>query len=237
VLLGFYLVFAGIIWGVLAAASRNGWTLKREGWLDTDAGIKSRLRIFKDKAVVIRVAFFCLKAGVPSLLIASTLLPGFVPRYLGGVGLFFFLAVAGSWLVKTDWLSGLLRLAFYLSVPLLLRVGQVMPAEWVHPAELRIYNLAFGALAMMTVATLRFTRRTRGFKTTPMDFLILVIALVVPNLPDPRIQSVQLGFLAARIIVLFFSFEVLVGELRGKLSFVAATTLLALAIVSARGLF
>jgi UDP-GlcNAc:undecaprenyl-phosphate GlcNAc-1-phosphate transferase len=236
-LLGLYLAFAGSIWSLFAAAGRTGWTLKREGLLDLDTGIKSRLKVFKDKAVVIRTAYFCLKMGVPILLVVSVLLPDFVPRYVGGVGLLFGFLIAAVWLAKPDWLLGTLRLSFYLSVPLVLRFGQLTPAEWVHPLELRVYNLAFVALAMMMVMTLRFTRRTMGFKSTPMDFLILVIALVVPNLPDPRIQSVQMGFLAARIIVLFFSFEVLVGELRGKMSWLAATTMIALLIVGARGLF
>jgi UDP-GlcNAc:undecaprenyl-phosphate GlcNAc-1-phosphate transferase len=237
VLLGFYLAFAGVIWLGFAAANRTGWTLKRQGWLDAEQGLKRRLRVFKDKAVVIRVVFFCLKAGVPLLLLLSALIPGAVPRYVGGVALFFALSLGATWLVKAEWLTGVLRLAFYLTLPLVLRIGQVMPADWVHPAELRIYNLAFGALALAMVATLRFTRRTKGFRASPMDFLILVIALVVPNLPDPRIQSVQMGFLAARIIVLFFGFEVLVGELRGRLTFLAATTLMALLLVSLRGLF
>jgi len=46
-----------------------------------------------------------------------------------------------------------------------------------------------------------------------------------------------MGFLAAKIAVLFFGFEVLVGELRGKLTFLLSFTLLALAIVTGRGLF
>jgi UDP-GlcNAc:undecaprenyl-phosphate GlcNAc-1-phosphate transferase len=70
-----------------------------------------------------------------------------------------------------------------------------------------------------------------------MDFLIVVIALAVPNLPDPTIRSFDMGFLAAKIIVLFFSFEVLVGELRGKLARLGVTTVAALLLVAARGLF
>ena len=75
-------------------------------------------------------------------------------------------------------------MAFYLMVPMVLSLGEVEPAGWVKPAMLAAYNYAFGALAFFTVMTLKFTRRQKGFKATPMDFLILVIALVVPNLPD-----------------------------------------------------
>ena len=98
-----------------------------------------------------------------------------------------------------------------------------------------LYNLTFLALALFVVLTLKFTRRRKGFKVTPMDFLILIVAIVVPNLPDPRIQSLDMGFLATKIIVLLFSFEVLIGELRGQLKNVVAATLAALLLVAIRG--
>jgi UDP-GlcNAc:undecaprenyl-phosphate GlcNAc-1-phosphate transferase len=69
-----------------------------------------------------------------------------------------------------------------------------------------------------------------------MDFLIIVIALIIPNLPDPRIQSFNMGFLAVKIIVLFFSFEVLVGELRSQLAQLGVATVVALLLLAARGL-
>ena len=93
-----------------------------------------------------------------------------------------------------------------------------------------------GVLALFVVMTLKFTRRRKGFRATPLDFLILVIALVVPNLPDPQIRSFNMGFLAAKIIVMFFSFEVLLGELRGEMNRLAVSTLAALLIVAVKGL-
>jgi UDP-GlcNAc:undecaprenyl-phosphate GlcNAc-1-phosphate transferase len=95
--------------------------------------------------------------------------------------------------------------------------------------------LGFGVLALFTVLTLKFTRRQKGFKATPMDFLILVIALVVPNLPDPMIRSVHMGELAVKIIVLFFSFEVLLGELRGSTTRLTLGMLAGLALLAVRG--
>jgi UDP-GlcNAc:undecaprenyl-phosphate GlcNAc-1-phosphate transferase len=77
--------------------------------------------------------------------------------------------------------------------------------------------MAFGVMVLFVILTLRFTRRRKGFKTTPMDFLVLFIALLVPNIPDTRIQSLHMGMVAAQIIAFLFGFEVLIGELRGEL--------------------
>ena len=86
------------------------------------------------------------------------------------------------------------------------------------------------------VLTLKFTRRQKGFRATPMDFLILFIALIVPNLPDPQIQSLDMGLIATKIIVLFFSLEVLLGELRGKMTKLVTMTVAAMVLVAVRGL-
>ena len=81
---------------------------------------------------------------------------------------------------------------------------------------------------------LKLTRRQNGFKTTPTDFLILFIALIVPNLPDAQIQSYQMGLFAAKIIAMLFSYEVLVGELRGELHGFGLTIISALLVVWVR---
>jgi UDP-GlcNAc:undecaprenyl-phosphate GlcNAc-1-phosphate transferase len=68
-----------------------------------------------------------------------------------------------------------------------------------------------------------------------MDFLILFVALVVPNLPDPRIQTWQMGLVAAKIVVLFFTYEVLKGELRLDTKRLGVTGVLVLLVISIRG--
>jgi UDP-GlcNAc:undecaprenyl-phosphate GlcNAc-1-phosphate transferase len=82
--------------------------------------------------------------------------------------------------------------------------------------------------------TLKFTRRQKGFKASPMDFLVVAIALVVPNMPLAELEPLNLGSLAVKIIVLFFGFDVLVGELRGKMGRLTALVLAGLAILGLR---
>jgi UDP-GlcNAc:undecaprenyl-phosphate GlcNAc-1-phosphate transferase len=84
--------------------------------------------------------------------------------------------------------------------------------------------------------TLRFTRRQRGFKVTPTDFLILFIALGVPYITGTYVKDTDLALMVDRIIVLFFSYEVLIGELRGEVNKLAIATGASLALVVIRGL-
>ena len=97
------------------------------------------------------------------------------------------------------------------------------------------YMYAFGALVVLVLLTLKFTRRS-GFKTTPLDYLIIFIAIVVPNLPDERIRNWQMGFIASKIVLLFFTYEILKGEMRLNTKNLGFACVAALMILSVRAL-
>ena len=233
-LLVFYLVFSGLTVCGFLIADRTGWQLRRFDLVDKT--IKGRLSILKEKQVLIKVTFHLLELALPTLLIVSGFLPAQLPPFFTIVSMVFLGLIIAVWRFKKTWLPGILRITFYLLTPLILRVGQIDMAAWMTPRILIFYSMSFGALALLVLVTLKFTRRQKGFKATPMDFLILVIAMVVPNLPDPGIQSINMGFLATKIIVLFFSFEVFIGELRGHLTKPTIFTMAFLLLVAVRGI-
>ncbi|MDY6836810.1 MAG: hypothetical protein SWH78_02450 [Thermodesulfobacteriota bacterium] len=138
--------------------------------------------------------------------------------------------------MKREWAGGACRLSVYLLVPFLIYLDERYAAAWMGAQATMAYNLSFGALVLFVIVTLKYTSRKKGFKTTPMDFLILAIVLIVPNLPDPQIQAYGMGLVAAKIVVIFFSYEVLMGELRGAYGSLSLTTLAFLGITGVRGL-
>jgi UDP-GlcNAc:undecaprenyl-phosphate GlcNAc-1-phosphate transferase len=92
-------------------------------------------------------------------------------------------------------------------------------------------------LAFFSVATHMFTRRKKGFRITPMDFIVVVLALAVAVLPREIVPEETVKNVIPAIIALFFGYEVLVGELRGEMRVLTAVTMATLLIVSIRGLF
>jgi UDP-GlcNAc:undecaprenyl-phosphate GlcNAc-1-phosphate transferase len=233
-IIGAYALFAGLVLVFFEASGRSGFRFHRAGYFDVQ--IKGRLKILKDKKLLIRACFPPVAFGVPALFAAAVMVPAEIPGYFALLCAGFAAVVVFCWTMKAELLEAVLRIAFYLTVPLVLRMGQVEPAEWIPGLLLRWYHLSFGLLAVFVVMTLKFTRRQKGFKANSMDFLIVLIALVVPNLPDPAIRSIRMGDLAVWIIVMFFALEVLFGELRGRIGRLAAGMLAALVLLAARGL-
>jgi len=233
-LLNLYLIFSGVVLLGFFIASKTRWKVTRYALIDKV--IKGRLKVLREKNIFILVSFRILEIGTYVLLLFTCFVPASVPRYISLIAIGFLGLTALIGLLKKQWLGIALQFALYLMIPLIIYVGATDMAPWMlNPFE-RPYNLSFGLLALFVILTLKFTRRRKGFKVTPMDFLILFIALVVPNLPDTQIKSYHMGLIAAKIIVLFFTYEVLIGELRGKLSRLGLTTIVALVIIAVRGI-
>jgi len=171
------------------------------------------------------------------LLAITCFLPSRIPLYFSFTAAGMATLIIGTILLKKEWLDGVIRLSLFMTIPFLVYIGITDTVPWLTLGLEKFYNACFGIAALFVILTLKFTRRQEGFKSTPMDFLILFIALVLPNLPDMQIKSYHLGILTARIIVFLFSYEVLIGELRKKDTTLSFSTVLILIIVSVRGLY
>jgi len=163
-------------------------------------------------------------------------LPETIPQLFSVAALVIAGIVFVTWLFKRDWLIIALRIAIFSCIPFLIYFAEVNTVSEINGYFTLTYRLAFVALALLCIFTLKFSRRGGGFKTTPADFLILFIALVVPNLPDPQIQGLHMGLVAAKTIVLLFAAEVLTGEVRGDLRHLGLSIVFTLLVMGARGI-
>ncbi len=132
--------------------------------------------------------------------------------------------------------ADVLRPVLYLFIPFIAYQSSFATAGWAKGMPLRLYNIAFFLLAVQVILVSKFSKRREGFTSTPLDFLIFFLALVVPNLPDQSLKAYHLGQVAAKIVILYFSYEVLMAESRRELRFLAGATVAALAVLVARGL-
>lgn len=233
-LLTLYLCFSGLVLTGFHLAEKYGWKFREpdEANATTRLGLLSRL----DRAgTTIRVVFKALEFTIPIIFIIMALIPEDIPQYFAWFSLALAVTLLTVWLIGSQYTRSVLRLCLYMTIPFLVYEGQINPAHWITQPINLTYGLLFLVLVGLVFVTLRLSRRA-GFKSTPMDFLILIVALVVPNLPDEPFQGQRMGMVAVKIIVLFFSYEVLIAELRGQVKLQSLATLGGLLLVSLRGL-
>jgi UDP-GlcNAc:undecaprenyl-phosphate GlcNAc-1-phosphate transferase len=229
-----YGLFSALVVGIFTVADRTGWQLRRFDLIDRV--IKGKLRKLRGLRLVIRISFRVVYFGLPAFLVFLAILPADIPAYLSILSAALALLFALVWLFKKDWLTRVFTPCLYIFIPLLVYAGELGAAEWIPPQAVRLHILSYIILAFFAVMTLKFTKRTGGFRITPMDFIVLVLALAVTALPRDVLPEEAMKSVIPKILALFFGYEVIVGELRGDVRALTAVTIGALAIVAVRGL-
>jgi len=231
-----YLVFSVTTVVLLSLAGRNGWHEKLSDVAGQGSSVFRYLQGLKTKGIAIRYAFPALEAVLYLLLLVICALPAKVPVYVTYSVLPFGALILAIRIWKKEWLADVLRFTLYLLVPAVVYAGDQACVAWARGFPVRLCNMGFGALALLDIAVSKLSMRRDGFKSTPLDFLILLLAVGVPNLPEQSLREYQLGMTAAKIIILYFSFEVVMAELREEFDRFAAVTGVALFLLLVRGI-
>ena len=232
VLLGLYLLLSGSLIYAISLAEFHEWKIKRYRLIDKI--IKKRLRKLKQENVIIKISFKAVEIGFIFLLIFTCFLPRSMHIYFSLSSAVFLILMLVVWNIKKEWKPLLVEISLFMMIPFLVYLSETDISYLRGSFLIKAYSYSFGVLILFVFLTLKFTRRN-GFKTNPMDILIILIALVIPNLPDQGIRSWQLGLVAAKIIVFYFTYEIIKGELRLDKNRLEVACIASLLIIAARG--
>lgn len=96
-----------------------------------------------------------------------------------------------------------------------------------------VENVYFAALGLGVLVAYRFGRN-RSFAVTPTDFLIILIALLVPTVSGPWLPETWIGEVAIKTLVLFYAVELVLAEVRTRVWHVRAGACLVLTLLAGR---
>jgi UDP-GlcNAc:undecaprenyl-phosphate GlcNAc-1-phosphate transferase len=228
-----YLSFSVLILAGFHIAESGQWKLRRYPFLD--GLVKGRLARMREQGIFIKICFRIVKFGVPLLLCATCLVPSEIPPAFVPLCAAFLGILLIIWMFKKEWMRGWLTVVLYLFIPFIVSLSMEKANDF-DTLPGRLYNVSYLGLVFFVVLTLKFTRRRQGFKGTPMDFLILFVALVVPHVLSEFLHLENLTVIAAKTVMFYFSYEVLMGELRGEVTGLAVASMVPLGVVIVRGL-
>ncbi len=154
-----------------------------------------------------KLPLYMLACAVAVFFLASVFLPSHVPLDVGAVALLLSLLLpigAGIFPSAAPWF---MRVGLYVGGTFVLYLSDqgVSETQRIFHTPLNVFFLCLAILIMLTV---RFGSAHR-FQTTPLDYLILFLALVIPFLPEIQVEGINVSLLTAKMIVLFFAFELL----------------------------
>jgi len=228
-----FVALAGIIILLFEVARKKQFKFRKDG--GKLLASPSIFAIFGGRKIAIRIAFSVLKWGLFIIFLVQCVICKKMPGYMTGGALLFIALIIGVKRIKPDAIKEMLRVALYCTIPLLIYFSTTSVGVWVtHEMEI-INNLSFIFIIFFVIATLNLTKRRKGFKVNPLDYLIFIVIIIFPNLPGINLETPLFKMMVAKNLILFFSYEVLLGELRNEDNFLNFSLMAAFAVIAIKG--
>jgi UDP-GlcNAc:undecaprenyl-phosphate GlcNAc-1-phosphate transferase len=225
-ILGFITAFFAAGVGVLQTAARTGWRLRSTHEESSGAAVPRLMRVIHKPGFLPRLSYAAVAAGVgiyAVLIVIETVTLSGDFRIL--IVALLAVVIGFSAVLRGAPLNLIEKAALYVTATALVYLDAV-----VLPADRWLSVLGWAAIAVAAVATAVRLRlyNDRRFLLTPLDLIVLFMALVVPSLLD-TLHLPHGGALAiAKLVILFYALEMLVtwSERRAVWVRLAAATVL-----------
>jgi len=99
----------------------------------------------------------------------------------------------------------------------------------------QVTDFLFFIIAIAFAIKIRFSA-DKSFKLTPMDFLVVSLVLVVPNVPGIGLEEDHVGEMAIKLVVLFYAVEAVFNTVKTKMNILRVGMFLSLLIAMFRGI-
>jgi UDP-GlcNAc:undecaprenyl-phosphate GlcNAc-1-phosphate transferase len=84
------------------------------------------------------------------------------------------------------------------------------------------------------VLRVRFSHE-KTFQVTPLDYLVIILIVLVPHLPEMHIENEFIGEMAIKLVVLFYACEAVMGLSASKWNLMRIGAISTLLLVAYRG--
>lgn len=228
-----YALFCVAVVGFLTLAPRLGWRIhgvSREH--RAQSAISRWIEWLRRDQRLLAAAFYSVMIAVPAFLFAGALFVASVPKDIGALSLALLLVLLPLYFrYRHRPFSIVEKASAYVGAISIVYLVRVRPGAL---ADLGIYcSILF--VTMSLAVAIGFRVGKDRFRITPLDFLVIFIALVVPNLPDLNLKSEHFGIGIAMIVVLFYSIELVLNSAWRQWDVMRFTTYITLALLGLRG--
>ena len=232
----FYLLFCLAVVALFRIADATGWRLHVQHNGQRRFAIERGIRWLREDDRLLKASFYFAVSGIALFLVLGSLLVGSVSRDIASLAGILLIIMCASYVKhRGQAFHTVERTVAYTTLAVVVYLAQISPGPLADFALLR--NILLGALVLAIAIGFRFSHTDR-FSGTPMDYLIIFIALVVPNLPDLhlfRLGGANVGVEVAKLIILFYAIELVLTNTVRRWNIMRWVIFTALAILVARG--
>ena len=228
-----YLLFCAALVGFLKLALATGWRLHGRTHELGTAAIPAWIQWLRRDQRLLKGAFYSAIVAIPAFFFLGTFFVASVPRDIGQLALVLLVVLLALYFrYRHKPFHIVERASAYIAAICVVYLVQLRPGA---SAGLGLYSSVL-FVAMSIAVVIGFRVGKERFRMTPMDFLVIFIALAVPNLPDLNLKVEHLGLGIGMIIVLFYSIELVLNNIWRRWDIMRVTTYVTLAVLGIRGM-
>jgi len=226
------LIYAAISTFVLGAfhyARITSWKFHTNDLVESSS-LKILISFLRDKGWLTTVPTIILKTLVPLIFILSVILATDVKHDMAILATFLLVVLLGSVLVSSS-VSGILEKAVVYVVSVM--AVYLLPIDDGELVGSNIVNWFFVLLVVAFAFRVYFSHE-KTFQITPLDYLVIILVIIVPNVPEVHLEDSDMGEMAIKLIILFYASEAVMGLKKNNWNVLRIGALTALSILVIR---
>jgi len=229
-----YLIISVLVLGSFHYTRRVKWTLRAPNIVKPSV-LKVLVCSLRDNGWLTTLPTLMIKTLVSLLFIISAITATKIESDITILAFLLVIVLVGYIKLKNHYnINGFVEKAVVYVVSVM--AVYLMPVSVGDIDDYYIINFLFALLAISTVLKVRFCEE-RTFKVTPLDYLVIILVIIAPNLPETNFEDSAIGEMAIKLLILFYASETVVWLKLSHLNIIRYGTLCALMIIVFRGVF
>ena len=225
-----YLVISVVVLGIFQLATVSSWQVKRIQ-VRHDSTLKQLINFLRKTGLLVAVPTNTLVVLVPILFLLPVVFSPQISFDMAILAVILLLVLLGAIISRTQNIMLLEKAVVY--VVAVLSVYQLMQVPLTSPL-LTVMQWLYVLLFLSFVLRIRFSHEST-FQVTPLDYLVIILIIIVPNLPEAHIEHEFIGEMAIKLVVLFYACEAVMGLSASKWNLMRLGVISTLLLVAYRG--
>ena len=228
-----YLLFCVAVIVFFHVAAITGWRMHTSQGEVSNSMVARGVRWLRQDSRLLKVVFYFAIVAISAYLLLAAMLVQFVPTDISVLSLFLLVVLIGLFFKRKGQPFSIVERAIaFVTASFIVYLMQVVPGVLVEYALYR--NSLFVMLAVAVGLGFRFSHADR-FRITPLDFLVIFIAVAVPNLPNAHLEGANWGEGIAMLIVLFYGIELVLTNILRRWDVMRLVICATLVVLGIRG--
>ncbi len=225
-----YLAISALVLGVFRLATVSSWQVKRKQ-LKHDSRLKQLINYLRKTGLLVGVPTYTLITLVPVLLLLPIVFTQQVTSDMAILAVLLLLVLLTAMISRSTHTLLLEKAVVYV-------VAVISVYHLTYIAEgstvLSVMNWLYLLLFASFVLRVRFSHE-KTFQVTPLDYLVIILIILVPHLPEMHLENEFIGEMAIKLVVLFYACEAVIGLSASKWNLMRIGAISTLLLVAYRG--